>query len=95
MERAVAYVISAGIIGFGAWIFIAGLSSRRQAFMACVAVIPIAIGLLSAFGDDLGIHRGRSPAGDDQGGFGKLACARPFGSRNQLKAFSACRSGGR
>jgi hypothetical protein len=51
MDRALAYGISAGIIGFGAWIFVAGLSSHAPAFWACVALIPIAIGLPSAFGD--------------------------------------------
>jgi len=51
MERALAYMISAGIVGFGAWIFIAGLSSSAPALWACMALIPIAIGLLSAFGE--------------------------------------------
>jgi hypothetical protein len=51
MERALAYLISAGIVGFGAWIFIAGLSSGAPALWACAALIPVAIGLLSAFGD--------------------------------------------
>jgi hypothetical protein len=51
MERALAYTISVGIIGFGAWILIAGLSSSAPALWACAALIPIAIGLLSAFGE--------------------------------------------
>lgn len=51
MDKALAYVISAGIIGFGAWIFAAGLNSSAPAFWACVALIPVAIGLLSAFGE--------------------------------------------
>ena len=51
MEKALAYVISAGIVGFGAWILIAGLSSGVPALWTCLALIPIAIGLLSAFGD--------------------------------------------
>jgi len=51
MEKVLAYVISAGIIGFGAWIFVAGLSSGAPALWACVALIPIAIGLLSALGE--------------------------------------------
>src|SRR6516165_10343589 len=49
MERALAYVISAGIVGFGVWILIAGLSTIAPALWACAALIPIAIGLLSAF----------------------------------------------
>ena len=51
MEKTLAYVISAGIVGFGAWILIAGLSSSAPALWACAALLPIAIGLLSAFGD--------------------------------------------
>jgi len=51
MEKTLAYVISAGIVGFGAWILIAGLSSSAPALWACAAPLPIAIGLLSAFGD--------------------------------------------
>jgi hypothetical protein len=39
MEKAAAYVVSAGIVAFGVWIWI------------CVALIPVVIGLLSAFGD--------------------------------------------
>jgi hypothetical protein len=50
MERALAYVISIGIAGFGVWILIAGLSSSAPALWTCLALIPIAIGLLSAFG---------------------------------------------
>ena len=50
MNTAVAYAISAFIVGFGLWILIAGLSSSAPVFWACVAIIPIAIGLLSAFG---------------------------------------------
>ena len=49
MERALAYVISAGIVGFGVWILIVGLSTIAPALWACAALIPIAIGLLSAF----------------------------------------------
>ena len=51
MEKALAYAISFVIIGFGAWIFVAGLYSAAPASLALVALIPIAIGLLSAFGD--------------------------------------------
>ena len=31
MQKAAAYAISIGIVGFGLWIFIAGLSSSAQA----------------------------------------------------------------
>jgi hypothetical protein len=51
MERALAYVISAGIIGFGIWILVAGLSSGAPILWACVALPPISVGLLSAFGN--------------------------------------------
>ncbi|MGY4474457.1 F0F1-type ATP synthase assembly protein I [Bradyrhizobium sp. USDA 3364] len=50
MDKAAAYAISALIVGVGAWILIAGLSSSAPAFWICVALIPIAIGFLSAFG---------------------------------------------
>jgi hypothetical protein len=51
MERTLAYAISAGIVTFGAWILIAGLSSSTPVLWACAALIPVVIGLLSAFGD--------------------------------------------
>jgi hypothetical protein len=47
LERAFAYVISVGIVSFGVWIFVAGLSSSAPAVWTCLALIPIAIGLLS------------------------------------------------
>ena len=50
MEKAAAYAISAFIVGFGLWIVIAGLSSSAPALWICAALIPITIGLLSAFG---------------------------------------------
>jgi hypothetical protein len=50
MDKALAYVISAFIVGFGLWILIAGLSSAAPPLWAFVALIPIVIGLLSAFG---------------------------------------------
>jgi hypothetical protein len=50
MDKAAAYAISAGIVGFGVWIAIAGLSSSAPALWICVALIPIAIGLASAYG---------------------------------------------
>jgi hypothetical protein len=49
MEKALAYVISAGIFGFGAWTLIAGLSSGAPVLWTSLALFPIAIGLLSAF----------------------------------------------
>jgi hypothetical protein len=51
MDKALAYLISAGIVGFGVWIFIAGLGSGAPALWTCVALIPAVIGLLSAFGE--------------------------------------------
>lgn len=51
MEKALAYLISAGIIGFGGVAFVAGLGSEASAFWTCAALIPVAIGLLSTFGD--------------------------------------------
>jgi hypothetical protein len=50
MEKAAVYTISAFIVCFGLWILIAGLSSSAPALWICAALIPIAIGLLSAFG---------------------------------------------
>jgi hypothetical protein len=51
MERALAYAISAGIVGFGIWLLVSGLSSGAPILWACASLPPIAIGLLSAFGD--------------------------------------------
>ena len=51
MEKALAYLISAGIIGFGVLIFVAGLNSSAPAVWTCVSLIPAAIGLLSALGE--------------------------------------------
>ena len=50
MDKVAAYAISAFIIGFGPWIIVAGLSSNAPIFWCCVASIPIAVGLWSAFG---------------------------------------------
>jgi hypothetical protein len=50
MEKAAAYAISAFMVCFGLWILIAGLSSSVPALWICAALIPIAVGLLSAFG---------------------------------------------
>jgi hypothetical protein len=41
---------TAFIVGFGIGIFIAGLNSDAPALWACVALIPVVVGLLSAFG---------------------------------------------
>jgi len=48
MHKAVAYGISALIVGFGPWILFAGLSTVSPLLWAFVALIPT--GLLSAFG---------------------------------------------
>jgi hypothetical protein len=50
MEKAAAYAISAFIVGFGIWIIVAGLSSSTPALWICAGLIPIVIGLISAFG---------------------------------------------
>ncbi|WP_146101238.1 hypothetical protein [Bradyrhizobium sp. AC87j1] len=50
MDTVAAYAISAFIVGFGVGIFVAGLNSGAPALWACVALIPVAIGLLSVFG---------------------------------------------
>lgn len=51
MNKAVAYAISIFIIAFGLGILVAGISSNSPALWTCAAVVPIAIGLISAFGD--------------------------------------------
>ena len=50
MEKAAAYAISVLIVGFGLWILAAGLNSSAPTLWICAALIPIAIGLISAFG---------------------------------------------
>lgn len=50
MDRALAYAISAFIAGFGIWIFVTGLSSATPTFWSVVALVPIAIGIISALG---------------------------------------------
>ncbi len=40
MQIALAYVISLGIVGFGAWIVVAGLSSSAPAVWICLALFP-------------------------------------------------------
>lgn len=49
MAKATAYAISAFIFGFGLLILYAGLSSSTPALIFA-ALIPIAVGLISAFG---------------------------------------------
>jgi hypothetical protein len=51
MEEALAYTISAAIVGFGIWVFVDGLRSGAPIALACAALIPVAIGLVSAFGE--------------------------------------------
>jgi hypothetical protein len=50
MEKAIAFAISAGIACFGAWILVAALYSNTPVAV-CLALLPVAIGLMSAFGD--------------------------------------------
>ena len=50
MDKALAYAISALIVGFGIWISIAGQTSAAPLLWDLVALIPMMIGLLSAFG---------------------------------------------
>ncbi|WFU37501.1 hypothetical protein QA640_23790 [Bradyrhizobium sp. CB82] len=51
MDKVLGYAISGFIAGFGVWILVAGLSSGVPALWACAALLPIAIGLCSAFGN--------------------------------------------
>jgi hypothetical protein len=51
MEKAVAYAVSAFIVVFGVVILLIGIQSSSPAIWTCVAVVLIAIGLVSAFGD--------------------------------------------
>jgi hypothetical protein len=50
MDKALAFGISGLIVGFGIWISIAGLSSATPVLWDLVALVPMVIGLLSAFG---------------------------------------------
>ncbi|TYL99193.1 hypothetical protein FXB40_03545 [Bradyrhizobium rifense] len=50
MGKAAGYAISVGIVGFGAWVLVAGLYSSAPAFWVCVALVPIAVGVWSACG---------------------------------------------
>jgi hypothetical protein len=51
MEGTLAYTISVAIVGFGILVFVDGLNSGAPFLSACAALIPFAIGLVSAFGD--------------------------------------------
>ncbi|MEK9284379.1 MULTISPECIES: hypothetical protein [unclassified Bradyrhizobium] len=51
MDRTIAYAISVFIVVFGVGILVAGLSSSSPALWVCVAVIPVAIGLISLLGN--------------------------------------------
>jgi hypothetical protein len=51
METALAYLISVGIAGFGAWVLVAGLSSSAPIVWTCLALMPITVGLVSLFGE--------------------------------------------
>jgi hypothetical protein len=50
MDKAIVYAISAFIFIFGVGILVAGLSSSSPVIWICVAIIFIAIGIVSAFG---------------------------------------------
>jgi hypothetical protein len=51
MDETLAYAISAGLVGFGIWVFVVGLSSSSPILLACAALVLVATGLMSAFGD--------------------------------------------
>ena len=50
MDKALAFGVSGLILGFGIWISIAGQSSASPLLWDLVALVPMVIGLLSAFG---------------------------------------------
>jgi len=50
MHRAVAYAISTVIVLLGVWIIAAGVSSGSPVLWIVVGLVPIVIGLVSAFG---------------------------------------------
>ena len=50
MAKAPPSATSAIIVGFGVWIFVAGLGSSSPTLWIIVGLVPIAIGLISAFG---------------------------------------------
>jgi hypothetical protein len=51
MAGTLAYTISAAIVGFGIWVFVDCVNSGAPILWAFAALIPLAIGLVSAFGD--------------------------------------------
>jgi hypothetical protein len=51
MEGTLAYTVSAAMVGFGIWVFVDGLHSGAPILSACAALMTVAIGLMSAFGD--------------------------------------------
>lgn len=50
MEKPVVYDIATLLVGFGVWIRVAGLASSSPALWTIVALVPISIGIVSAFG---------------------------------------------
>lgn len=50
MENALAYAISALILGFGLLIFVADLGSSSPVLWTIVGLVPVAVGLMSAVG---------------------------------------------
>ena len=50
VDKAIAYAISAFIVGFGLWILVGGLNLSTPGLWSGAALVPIAIGLASAFG---------------------------------------------
>ena len=51
MEKATSYLISLGIISFGAWITAVETGSPSFATWLGVSAIPVSIGLLSLYGE--------------------------------------------
>jgi hypothetical protein len=49
MEKATAYLISLSLIGFGAWITETAAGSQSFAVWFGIAIVPLAIGLLSIY----------------------------------------------
>jgi hypothetical protein len=49
MEKVTAYLISLSLIGFGAWITDTAVGSQSFVVWFGIAVIPVAIGLLSIY----------------------------------------------
>lgn len=72
MERAVAYAISAALVGIGVLILVIGLSSNSPALWAVVALVPITIGIVSAFGPVIRSQRVSSSAFSESGLYVRL-----------------------